>query len=227
MFSHDPSALVARLMIDGGSTPPTYSVQPNFQVQDYEAFPSLQAQAFNAQLQASPESTFEQLYGARATMSTPPPGLNPFANFVSASANRSQSRPSSRHHSRAATPSAPLVDDNEAFPSLGSAASVKGGKRTHVKRGAQPATQKENSGPGSLADLVRMSPSPSPAQPRKGVRTAKTVTTSRENSAAAQAIPAPEHIPWLETGESANKAYLKARQEAFKHGGLRNKFLQR
>jgi hypothetical protein len=40
------------------------------------------------------------------------------------------------------------------------------------------------------------------------------------------AIPAPEHIPWLETGESANRAYLKARAEAFKHGGLRNKFLQ-
>ena len=39
-------------------------------------------------------------------------------------------------------------------------------------------------------------------------------------------IPAPQDIPWLETGERANQAYLKARQEAFKHGGLRNKFLQ-
>lgn len=48
-----------------------------------------------------------------------------------------------------------------------------------------------------------------------------------ENSAAAQAIPSPQHVPWLETGERANKAYLKARQDAIKHGGLRNKFLQR
>ncbi|EMR62293.1 putative ccch zinc finger and smr domain containing protein [Eutypa lata UCREL1] len=36
----------------------------------------------------------------------------------------------------------------------------------------------------------------------------------------------PKHIPWLETGDKANKGYLKARQEAIKHGGLRNKFLQ-
>jgi hypothetical protein len=39
-------------------------------------------------------------------------------------------------------------------------------------------------------------------------------------------IPAPEQIPWLETGDAANKAYLRARAEAIKHGGLRNKFLQ-
>jgi len=51
-------------------------------------------------------------------------------------------------------------------------------------------------------------------------------TGSRENSSAAMSIPPPEHIPWLETGENANRAYLKARAEAFKHGGLRNKFLQ-
>ena len=44
---------------------------------------------------------------------------------------------------------------------------------------------------------------------------------------AAQAIPSPRHIPWFETGERANKAYLKARQDAIRHGGLRNKFLQR
>jgi DNA-nicking Smr family endonuclease len=39
-------------------------------------------------------------------------------------------------------------------------------------------------------------------------------------------IPKPIDIPWKETGDSVNKAYLEARQEAFKHGGLRNKFLQ-
>jgi len=58
------------------------------------------------------------------------------------------------------------------------------------------------------------------------VRPAKSFNGSRENSAAAQAIPAPEHIPWLETGENANKAYLQARADAFKHGSMRNKFLQ-
>jgi len=52
-------------------------------------------------------------------------------------------------------------------------------------------------------------------------------TGTRENSAAALAIPVPEHIPWLETGDKANKEYLKARAEAIKHGGARNKFLQR
>ncbi|KAI7105047.1 hypothetical protein KC343_g19911 [Hortaea werneckii] len=40
------------------------------------------------------------------------------------------------------------------------------------------------------------------------------------------AIPAPTDIPWLDTGTGINAAYMKARQEAFKHGGLRNKFLQ-
>ena len=60
--------------------------------------------------------------------------------------------------------------------------------------------------------------------PRNG---SSTHVRNGENSAAAQAIPNPKHIPWLETGDKANKAYLKARQEAIKHGGLRNKFLQR
>lgn len=40
------------------------------------------------------------------------------------------------------------------------------------------------------------------------------------------AIPAPTDIPWLKTGESVNKAYLEAREEAFRHGSHRNKFLQ-
>jgi hypothetical protein len=52
-------------------------------------------------------------------------------------------------------------------------------------------------------------------------------TLTRELSAQAQAIPPPSYIPWLQTGGSrANKAYLKLRQEALRHGGLRNKFLQ-
>ena len=83
--------------------------------------------------------------------------------------------------------------------------------------------------PSTLADIVKMSPSPTPsAQARRVPRNgSSTNVRNMENSPAAQAIPAPTHIPWLETGEKANKAYLKARQEAIKHGGLRNKFLQR
>ena len=73
-----------------------------------------------------------------------------------------------------------------------------------------------------------MSPSPVPGLLRKGLVKSPGYTNSKEhNSAAANAIPAPEHIPWLESGEKVNAAYLKARQDAFKHGGLRNKFLQR
>lgn len=76
-----------------------------------------------------------------------------------------------------------------------------------------------------------MSPSPTPGASRQDRKIARngsaTSIRNGENSLAAQAILNPKHIPWLETGEKANKAYLKARQEAIKHGGLRNKFLQR
>lgn len=83
-----------------------------------------------------------------------------------------------------------------------------------------------------MADIVKMSPSPAPASPsieskKPGRNGAVASTRNGENSAAALAIPSPKNIPWLETGERANKAYLKSRQEAIKHGGLRNKFLQR
>jgi hypothetical protein len=219
LFSHDPAALLSRLYLENSGTPPAYNIQPNLQIQDYEAFPALRNQTLDV-------GTIEQLHGAANGMSTPPPGLSPFAPFMpGGNGSRPQSRPSSRHHSRAATPSAPQVDDNEAFPSLSSVGSAKGGKRHHGKRGGHG--HKENAGPNSLAELVRMSPSPSPAVPRRGLKNAKSFNGTRENSTAAQAIPAPKHIPWLETGEVANQAYLKARQEAFKHGGLRNKFLQR
>jgi hypothetical protein len=125
------------------------------------------------------------------------------------------------------------MDDNDAFPSLGSASS-KPNKKHHGKRGGHGHGHKENYITNSLADIVKMSPSPSPG-PGAGRQDSKKIgrngssTNMRngENGAASQAIPNPKHIPWLETGDRANKAYLKARQEAIKHGGLRNKFLQR
>jgi hypothetical protein len=225
LFSHDPSALMARMMISDNSTPPP---QGNFQLQDYEAFPSLQLSngaQYTPNMAAGDAVALEQLYRLTAGISQPTPGLNPLANFMPGNTSRPQSRPESRHHSRAATPSVPAVDDNEAFPSLGSAA-AKPGKRHHGKRGGH-GHNKEHPVPNNLADVVRMSPTPNPSQLRKSIRPTKSFNGSRENSAAAQAIPAPEHIPWLETGDAANKAYLQARAVAFKHGSLRNKFLQR
>lgn len=220
---------MARMAISDVSTPPLQSALPNFQMSDYE-FPTLHPNGspFGTPQIHTPEATsLEQLYGLTGGATTrPPPGLSPFPVFTPGAGSRPQSRTGSRQPSRATTPSVLAVDDNEAFPSLGSAAAAKTGKRHHGKRGGHG--HKEVSGPNNLADVVRMSPAPAPATPvRKGLRTAKSFNGTRENSAAAQAIPAPQHIPWLETGEKGNQAYLKARAEAFKHGSLRNKFLQR
>ena len=210
-------------------TPPLHAALPNFQMTDYE-FPNLSysnspsGTPHNATTEAT---SLEQLYGLTGGPTRPPPGLSPFANFVPGAGSRPQSRTGSRQPSRAPTPSILAMDDNEAFPSLGSAAAAKTGKRHHGKRGGHN-SHRDLSGPNSLADVVRMSPSAAPATPvRRALRPAKSFNGTRENSVAAQAIPAPQHIPWLETGEKGNQAYLKARAEAFKHGSLRNKFLQR
>ncbi|KAG9622297.1 hypothetical protein KCU64_g20856, partial [Aureobasidium melanogenum] len=225
IFSHDPSALMTRLTMDDHATPPSQSIQPNFQLQDYDSFPALQPTNSNPYDQSYDPSMLNSPQSQPPTVST----LNPFAMFVpSSNASVQSSRPNSRHQSRTATPSTLAVNDDEAFPTLGSAAASRSSRR-HGKRGHGNTANKESPvpAPSSLADVVRMTPSPSPQiQSRRGLRPSKSNTGSRENSAAAMAIAAPEHIPWLETGESANKAYLKARAEAFRHGGLRNKFLQ-
>lgn len=228
VFSHDPSNLIARLMVDETSASPPQMAQPNFQLHDHDTFPALQGGvALNLAQGSYDPATLEQIYGAGG-LAAHSPGMNPFRPFSPHRSGRPQSRPTSRsqNHSRAGTPSLPSVDDAEAFPSLGSA-STRGGKKHHGKRGGHGHhNHKENSGPSSLADLVRMSPSPSPAQNRKNIKSPRNGLASKENSEAARNIPEPVHVPWLETGDGANKAYLKARQEAFKHGGLRNKFLQ-
>ena len=51
---------------------------------------------------------------------------------------------------------------------------------------------------------------------RRGLRNNRSFTSTRENGAAAMAIPAPTDIPWLKTGDAMNKAYLEAREEAFR-----------
>lgn len=218
IFSHDPALLINKLNVDGTSTPPLQKSPANIHVQDYSNFPSLGGSG-------TPDSipTFAPSVGV-----TPPPG---FKN-IHANEFRPRSRPGSRHQqTKEPSQAAPSFDDNEAFPTLGSAA-AKSGKKHHGKRGGHGHGSKEAYTPSSLADIVKMSPSPGPASSRPDSKKMSRNGSSQgnrngENSAAAQAIQSPKHIPWLETGDSTNKAYLKARQEAIRHSALRNKFLQK
>ncbi|KAG4420146.1 hypothetical protein IFR04_006709 [Cadophora malorum] len=226
IFSHDPSHFMNRLSLEGSSTPPLQNVQPSFQFQDFNAFPSLQPLQDQWPNSYSSANAFANYQGASFT---PPPGFKGMQGYTSDGSSQ-RSRPSSRHQARENMPSAPALDDTEAFPSLG-AVTIKGGKKHHGKRGGHGHGHKENALPSSLAEVVKMSPSPSPSMIRQDLKKmgrngSSTSIRNGENSAAAQAIPSPQHVPWLETGERANKAYLKARQDAIKHGGLRNKFLQ-
>ena len=236
IFSHDPAHLVNRLNIDDGSTmigTPPAQAHPSFQVQDYD-FPALQGGS-NVQWAQSPASppgmTGYSYSGSPGSISYFPPvrrsfeARNNHMNENSSPASQG-SRPASRHQSRIPTPTIPSVDDAEAFPTLSAAG--KGAKKHHGKRGGHGHNHgaKENI-PNSLADVVRMSPSPATSKVRQGLVKRGSYQNTRENSLAANAIPAPQHVPWLETGQKANQVYLRIRQEAFKHGGLRNKFLQR
>ncbi|CAK7267158.1 hypothetical protein SEPCBS119000_002398 [Sporothrix epigloea] len=261
VFSHDPTHLMTRLTVDDTSAPPT-----QLSVHDYSAFPVLQPQpATPDQLHVLPASGSYPAVGL-----TPPPGykLPVFGNAIGSDMMlaRPRSRPSSRHqmhrnhdgshssHNSDQNQAAPSIDDTEAFPSLGSAASSArsvSGKKHHGKRGGHG--QRDGSStpfgigsgasavftPSLLADIVKIAPSPSSSPSLDGSLLLRPMSARRlgrngsmanmrsgENSATAQAIPTPKNIPWLETGDHANKAYLRARQEAIKHGGLRNKFLQ-
>jgi len=228
LFSHDPATLMQQLNIaNSGSNTPQHFV-PNFQLQDYDSFPALTPSTSNpydeSGMALDPTSLAATLH--QQSLSGLFPTFVPTGPRHGSGAN---SRPGSRHASRAPTPAQPNFQDDEAFPTLGSAAAKPAGKRHHGKRGGHGHHHTGPSQPSNLADVVRMSPSPGPNSReamRRGLRNNRSFTSSRENSAAAMAISAPTDIPWLETGTNANAAYLKARQEAFKHGGLRNKFLQ-
>lgn len=191
-------------------------MQQNLQIQDYSSFPTLQGS----------ETSLRSLYAANPNVA-PPPG---FTSRPALAPEFFPSRPQPQATSRQqiSTVSSKFTsDDSEAFPTLGSAAG-KGGKKHHGKRGHGHSHRDKENGPSSLAELVRASPSPSVQQsPKSNLKPKASYVSSRENSAAAQGIPAPQQIPWLETGDRVNKAYMKARQEAIKHGGARNKFLQR
>ncbi|KAI5809332.1 hypothetical protein BZA77DRAFT_180688 [Pyronema omphalodes] len=127
------------------------------------------------------------------------------------------SRPSSRQqHSRDREQNhsmVPAVDDSEAFPSLGS---VKNSKKRDRRKNEIPV------GPSSLAEVVRMG-SPSPSARWTGVTSP---SAKRGAKASAAHIPAPQQIPWLETGSALNRLYLKHRKDALNHGMLRAKYLQ-
>lgn len=224
IFSHDPSRFMSGLSLEENGTPPLQAAQPAFQFQDYNAFPSLQPLQDQWQTTFSTANAFSNYQGATFT---PPPGLKGLQGYQSDGSSQ-RSRPSSRHQSR--EPAAPSLDDTEAFPSLGAIA-AKGGKKHHGKRGGHGHGHKDMPAPSSLAEVVKLSPSPGPGLMKDGRKIGRngssTSIRNGENSVAAQAIPSPQHVPWLETGDRANKAYLKARQDAIKHGGLRNKFLQR
>ncbi|KFY28508.1 hypothetical protein V493_02895 [Pseudogymnoascus sp. VKM F-4281 (FW-2241)] len=220
IFSHDPSHFMNRLALDGSCTPPLQNAQPNIQFQDANSFPSLQPPTPDQWGNSYQTAAFN--YPNMGF--TPPTGFKALQGYASDGSNNNRSRPTSRARD---TPAAPALDDNEAFPSLG-AVSTRGGKKHHGKRGNHA---KEPPAPSSLAEVVKMSPSPGAGALRQEIKKlgrngSSSNMRNGENSTTAQAIPSPQHVPWLETGEKANKAYLKARSDAIKHGGLRNKFLQ-
>ncbi|KAL8969361.1 MAG: hypothetical protein Q9183_002034, partial [Haloplaca sp. 2 TL-2023] len=234
IFSHDPALLINNLTMDnGGASMGLPSSQaPSFQVHDYDAFPSLHNAAGSQymQFQGPPYQQNSNPYSGsplgnnymgspRRTFESRPTSANGFAS----SPGSYNSRPASRHRSRDPSPFI-AVEDNDAFPTLSSMA-AKGTRKHHGKRGGHGHGNKENA-PNLLADVVRMSPSPAPALLRKSIGKNKSFGATREANLAAASIPPPQHVPWLETGEKTNQAYMKARQEAFRHGAARNRFLQ-
>ncbi|OAA78223.1 CCCH zinc finger and SMR domain containing protein [Akanthomyces lecanii RCEF 1005] len=188
IFSHDPAKLASKLSLDGASTPPSRA-HSALHLQDLNSFPSLSSGASD---------------GYHSGTATPPPGFRPYHGTDSP---RSRSRPSSRHHTKEPSMVAPSLDDNEAFPTLGSA-SLKQGKKHHGKRGGHG--HKENAVPSSLADIVKTAPSPVPgSSPRLESRKLNGGAVSfknGENSAAALAIPSPKHIPCAAQAWNRNDA---------------------
>lgn len=217
-FSHDPTGLVGNLSL---SDNPQHSsvAHNNFQFDNnQEAFPALQASVVIGEQPWT--NAHMRKYPNHVLLTNPAGATSPLGTGRRSAASRPQSRPTSRHQQRDMNPSPLSVDDPEAFPAL-SAMTAKGqGKKHHGKRGGhnkEPASS-------SLADVVRIA-SPGPGKGKNG-KTGKEAKT-RELTAAAMAIPAPQNIPWLETGPRANQQYIKYRTDAIRHGTVRNKFLQR
>lgn len=198
------------------------------QANDYSSFPMLQTTQ-----SAEIESSAQGSAAPTPSLSTRSMALAP--EFFP---SRQHSRPSSSYdsHSRKSFDSGFAADEQEAFPALG-AAIVKPSKKHHGKRGHghnnRDKAKNQDRDQQTLANIVRRAPSPKLSAGvigntrRTNEQSRATQPEERKNSTTSRTIPAPQHIPWLETGEKANKDYLKARHEAIKHGGARNKFLQR
>ncbi|EED17796.1 CCCH zinc finger and SMR domain protein [Talaromyces stipitatus ATCC 10500] len=213
-FSHDPTSLIGNLSLTEGP-----ATQSNFQLDNnQEAFPALQTPAAIGDQQWSAQHM--RKYANHVLLTNPAGNTSPLVGGRRNGPSRPQSRPTSRHQQRDLNPSPLSVDDPEAFPALSAMSAKAPGKKHHGKRGGH-----NNKDPitSSLADVVRVS-SPGPGK-GKNSKTGKEVK-NRELSAAALAIPAPQNIPWLETGPRANQQYIRYRTDAIRHGTVRNKFLQ-
>lgn len=220
-FSHDPSALVANISIDGN--PSATSAGIAFQVDNApDAFPPLQSTPGAADQWGGGKYP-GYLYGFPGGKNTSHLGGKRSGSMTSLS--RPHSRPGSRHQHRELNPATLSVDDPDAFPTLAAVNAKNSGKKNHGRKNRDNTSNRDNL-PTSLADVVRMSPSPAPGKGKSSSKHSRE-GKGRENSAAAQAIPPPQHIPWLETGSRTNQQYIKFRTEAIRHGTVRNKFLQR
>ena len=222
-FSHDPSLLMNALNVDDNST--VIGTPPPMLQESRENFPPLGPRS----------SSYSSMLSADGQIPVFVPASQRNRNTA-----KPLSRPSSRHQQRPemspapsstrsplrpdGTQPAPSVDDQDAFPTLGSLA-AKQGKKHHGKRGGHGHGNNHPSASSSLADVVRATPVSAMASRKSDAP--KRIRSLAQENAAAQRIPEPRHIPWLETGVRANEQYLKYRQEAIKHGSIRNKFLQR
>lgn len=228
-FSHDPEKLISNLSVSSSSRPASPAVGSLFQVDSgSDAFPPLQSPGLEDQWANQYANRYPHL-GGFAGGKPIPPGLHPGMGRRNGSMthlSRPNSRPTSRHQNRELNPSAPSVDDPDAFPTLAAVSAKNAGKKNHGKRNNRESNLGRENVPSSLADVVRMTPSPVSSKGKSASKNNKD-TKSRENSAAAMSIPAPQNIPWLETGARANQQYIKFRTEAIRHGTVRNKFLQR
>lgn len=218
-FSHDPALLMATMHLNDSTD--SLGTAQSFQIQEHgDQFPALLAQT-----QRSTGANLSPSVAGAFPSTTPlAQARNRGALMPHGTGTRPVSRPNSRHQNRHELSSSISVDDPEAFPTL-SALNSKRGSKHHGHRPRHGHGQEKET-PSSLADVVKLSPNPSASQ-KKSDLSKRIRTASGADGAASRRIPEPKHIPWLETGERANQQYLKHRQEAIKHGTVRNKFLQR
>lgn len=213
IFSHDPTMSVSKMTLDANSrtsTPPPPS-QNSFH--DPSAFPALGGDSWAAA--AANNNNLALPVAFRMTTSRP-------------SSRQQHSR--ERVNQVTSSPGVPQVDDDAAFPSLGSV------KTTSKKRGGgnnnngTPRKTEIPTGPASLAEVVRMSPAAaSPGRPvnnRWAAAAGSPPLAKKTVRPSATHIPAPQQIPWLDTGSALNRLYIKHRKEALNHGVQRAKYLQ-